>query len=146
MVQLQAFGLGRWVFTIGIVIGGAFGALVADEGYLALAGPELEVASGILQKYAGFFNRDESGIAKVLIERGIVMDEIYIVFREMDANYNTDADDVAVEYVEQIKRKGGTLKFSLAQHRQLVNLLIRVLDDGWTSGREKSAIEYLNSL
>lgn len=132
--------------AIGIVIGGALGALIADESYLALAGPELEAASGILRKYTGFFSTDEIGIAKALIERGIVMDEVYIVFREMDANYNSDADDVAIEYIEQLKQKGYMLKLALTKHQQLVNLLIRILDDGWTSGREKSAIQYLQSL
>ncbi|MDA1016877.1 MAG: hypothetical protein O3A00_20765 [Planctomycetota bacterium] len=133
--------------AVGAAVGGILGVVVADQTYIGMAGAERQQARDIVNKYAGVFGTDEDAIAKALIDRsGINMDEVHVVFLELDENYNSDADDVAYLYVNLVKQKGGSLLQALKLNTQLRNLLIRILDDGWTTGEEYKMIDYLKQL
>ena len=77
---------------------------------------------------------------------GINMDEVYSVFLELDANYSSDADDISGYYVNLVRQRGGSLLAALRLNKMLRNLLIRLLDEGWTTSEEKRTIAYLKSL
>lgn len=49
-------------------------------------------------------------------------------------------------YLEKLKRKGGPALYALKLHRPLRNLLIRILDDGWTGAGEQRTIQFLREL
>lgn len=133
--------------AVGVAIGGIFGALVGDELFVGIVGPERDAAKAILAQYTSVFYTDEAGIAKALLDRAdINMDEVYIVFVELADNYNGDADDVAYEYVGLVKQKGGAVLQALRLHETLRNLLIRLLDEGWTTDAEHQTIAYLKQL
>lgn len=91
------------------------------------------------------FNMDEAGLAKCLVAMGSNMRRVRLIFAYLDAHHNSDADDVAVEYVNLV-RKANTTAWALGADRDLVQLLIRILDDGWTSGVEQEAIDWLKGL
>ena len=67
------------------------------------------------------------------------------VFLSLDDGYNTDADDVVLEYVKIIRRDS-RLSQALRGNRALRELLIQLLDEGWTSKEEQGAIKYLKGL
>lgn len=140
-----------WTGPVGIAIaatiGGILGAVVSEETYLTIAGPEREAARSIVSKHKSWFSMDEEGLAETLLkECGVDMDQVYITFLELDRNYNGDADDVVFEYVNLLRKKGGPVLYSLRKHPELVNVLIRLLDEGWTTGEEYQMISYLKSL
>lgn len=133
--------------AVGVAVGGILGSLLAEEAYVEFAGPEREEARSILSKHTAMFSSDEEGIAKSLFKTsGINMDEVYVVFLELDSNYSGDADDVAFHYVTLVKENGGSLLHALRLHKPLQNLLIRVLDEGWTTAEEYQTIDYLKQL
>jgi BMFP domain-containing protein YqiC len=133
--------------AVGIAVGGVLGALLADEAYTGIAGPEIVETRAILSKYIGVFRADEEGIAKALITKsGINMDEVYVVFIELANNYSGDSDDVARHYVKLARQRGGALVHALRLHAPLRNLLVRILDEGWTTDGEYGAMAYLRQL
>ena len=56
------------------------------------------------------------------------------------------ADDVAELYVNLVQSKGGTALSSLKGNRPLIQRLIKVMDEGWTSSGEQKCIKFLKSL
>ena len=52
--------------AIGIAVGGMVGAIIADEAFLEIAGPEQELAKATLPKYTRMFSMNEEGLAKAL--------------------------------------------------------------------------------
>ena len=91
------------------------------------------------------FNMDEAGLAKCLAKMESNLPRVTKVMDHLDKHHNSDADDVAVLYVEEIK-KNQQMRSNLKTNPTLVNLLIKVLDEGWTSSEEKEAINWLRSL
>jgi len=91
------------------------------------------------------FNMDESGLAKALVAMGTNTGRVMDIFKHLNHNHNSDADDVAVLYVNQIKKAPSTMA-ALKSNQQLVALLIRIMDEGWTGKEEKKAIEFLKEL
>jgi hypothetical protein len=133
--------------AVGIAVGGVLGALLADQAYTGIAGPELVETRAILSKYIGIFRTDEESIARALVARsGINMDEVYAVFIELANNYSGDSDDVARHYVKLVRQRGGALVHALRLHAPLRNLLVRILDDGWTTSGEYGTMAYLREL
>ncbi len=93
------------------------------------------------------FSMDEEGLADALIEEvGTDMKKAFEVFSRLDEHHQTDVDDVAELYVDAVRRQGGPLLLALRSHATLVDLLIRSMDEGWTSAGEKSCIEFLEGL
>ena len=91
------------------------------------------------------FNMDESGLADALVAMGTNTRRVLSIFEYLNENHNSDADDVAVLYVERAKPAAATVA-AIKADRPLVALLIRIMDEGWTSAEEKKAIEYLRTL
>ena len=93
------------------------------------------------------FNMDESGLANAVYkEAGTDTVKIYNVFNRLDIHYNSDADDVAVIYVNLVKKNGGSVEQAIRADKKLIKLLIKVMDDGATIGDENKAIAYLKAL
>jgi hypothetical protein len=93
-------------------------------------------------------NFDEEGLANAIYqELGKDSDLICEVFFFLNENHTVDADDVAVYYLNKImKNKNDIRRLSLQFNKKLQNLLIRILDEGYTASDEKKCIEFLRSL
>lgn len=91
------------------------------------------------------FNMDERGLADCLAAMGTNMERVYQVFDLLSRKYNSDVDDVAVLYVNAIRRSGAVVS-ALRSRKNLVDLLVRSMSEGWTSSSEKDAIAWLKSL
>ena len=48
--------------------------------------------------------------------------------------------------MNRVRRSKGALENALRSNRDLVKVLIQVMDEGWTSAGEKDCIEYLQAL
>ena len=90
-------------------------------------------------------NMDEEGLAKAIImEHPIQMDIVYNIFYRLDNHYSSDADDVAVNYIRLVKAKHGSAEErAFKRSKKLLTLLVDVLDEGYTTGREESLTRYL---
>jgi hypothetical protein len=90
---------------------------------------------------------DEEGLANALVrEAGTNSGLTLEVFERLDEHYNSDADDVAEIYVNAVRKAGGPLEAALRSNSKLRDRLIKVMDEGWTSGGEKACIDYLKGL
>ena len=90
------------------------------------------------------FNMDEEGLAECLEAMGTNTARVFDVVEYLDDEHNSDADDVAVLYVERV-RKTPKLAAAVKADAKLKELLIRVMDEGWTSDDEKAAIAFLRA-
>lgn len=88
------------------------------------------------------FNMDEAGLADAIIAMGGNIRRVSAIFVHLDKKHNSDADDVAELYVNRLRKSPATAA-AIRADRSLVALLVRILDDGWTSAGEKAAIEFL---
>ena len=92
-------------------------------------------------------NMDEEGLAEALIkEVGEDMNRVFEVFSRLDEHHQTDVDDVSEIYIGLVRKQGGAVLEALQGNLPLINLLIRSMDEGWTSAGEKSCIEFLEGL
>lgn len=134
--------------AIGVVVGGVLGAILADEVYIEFVGSNREFVKRFLDPHTSMFSTDESAIANGLLKTfGYEMDKVYAVFQELDYAYTSDADDIALLYIKRIQAAGSsTVKMSLKTHKSLRNLLVLILDSGWTNEAESKAIFYLKNL
>ncbi|GAA3579937.1 MULTISPECIES: hypothetical protein [Marinobacter] len=133
--------------AVGVVVGGTLGAIMADQIYVEVAGPDGEFARNFIPRFTSVFGVDEEGMAKALHrEARYELGKVRSVFRELVDKYSTDADDVARYYIAQIRQTRGIAFRALQQDIGLRNLLIRILDDGWTTADEKRDIEFLQRL
>jgi len=91
------------------------------------------------------FNMDEAGLAKCLAAMETNLPRVTKVIEHLDTYHNSDADDVAVLYVQEVKKKPN-MRTALKSNPTLIKLLIKTLDEGWTSAEEKNAIDWLKLL
>lgn len=93
------------------------------------------------------FTLDEKGLAECLVAMGRNLRRVQKVFEHLNLKHNSDADDVAVLYIEKLKAApgGDDLVRFVKSRTELRQLLIRILDEGWTSPREKKIIELLKT-
>lgn len=90
---------------------------------------------------------DEAGLANALFNELCTNTvKVRAVFEELNENRRSDADDVAELYVNLLMNRGGSQVEAVARDPVLKSLLIRVLDEGWTSDGEKNCIEFIKSL
>ncbi len=94
--------------------------------------------------YSMTLNMDESGLADELASFGRNEPRLIRVFRRLDKLHNSDADDVAFEYVAKMRASGRVS--ILKAMPQLREVLIKVMDEGFTSSSEQEAIDFLKSL
>ena len=67
------------------------------------------------------------------------------MFKELERSYTSDADDVALLYVERVQPAGNpAIAQGLKLDKELQALWLRCLEEGWTSDREGRAIKYLS--
>lgn len=90
------------------------------------------------------FNMDEEGLANALLKESSRM--TLAVFARLDEQYNSDADDVAEIYVNLVRKEGGSKLAALRQNKPLIQRLIKVMDEGWTSSGENKNIQFLKHL
>ena len=88
------------------------------------------------------WDMDEEGLAECLAAMGTNTPRVRAVFEHLDARHTSDADDVAVLYVREVRKSPG-LTAAVKADKPLVDLLVRVMDDGWTTDDEKAAIAFL---
>jgi len=92
------------------------------------------------------FNMDEHGLAEALAAMGVNTRRVLSIFEHLNNKFeNSDADDVAVRYVDQVRGSPATTA-AVKKDKVLVALLIRILDEGWTTDEEKKAIAFLRAL
>jgi len=91
---------------------------------------------------------DEEGLAAYLAEMGANVRRVPAIFDHLRAMHPMDVDDVAVCYVKKMrKRPGGTDQLKrMGAESGLLPLLIKAMSEGWVSGGEKDAIEFLKKL
>ena len=89
-------------------------------------------------------NMDEEGLAKALLAED--SQTTLAVFVRLDDQYNSDADDVAEIYVNLVKAKGGAALSALKSNKPLIQRLIKVMDEGWTTSGEEECIKFLRGL
>jgi len=74
-------------------------------------------------------------------------DEARAVFERLRSAHPLDVDDVAKLYVEKLRAApDGRTILAAAKADGLHRLLMEVMEAGWTSGRERTAIDFLGSL
>lgn len=133
--------------AIGVLVGGALGALLADHAYVETAGTSDSSNRSFMDQFTGFFTgTDEVGMAQTLASEHHT-DPLFTmkVFQSLNSDYYTDSDDIALQYIKAV-RKNIKLQQALIRNNNLRELLIQVLEDGWTSAEEQKAIWYLQSL
>jgi hypothetical protein len=93
-------------------------------------------------------NMNEDGLAKALFnDVGTNTGFVQEVFERLDEHHNSDADDVPEHYVNMVRSPSGTaVQQALRQNRDLIQLLITVMDEGWTTGGEEGCIKFLRTL
>lgn len=91
------------------------------------------------------FHMDEEGLAKCLAAMESNLPRVAKVVEYLDQHHNSDADDVVVLYIREIK-KNPKMRLSLKSNPSLVRLLIKTLDEGWTTAEEKEAINWLKAI
>jgi ribosomal protein L22 len=133
--------------AVGVIVGGILGALLADHAYVETAGASDPATRQFVGRFTSFWTGvDETGMAKALAnEHRMNPTFVQRVFVSLNNDYNTDADDIALEYVRLVRQDSG-LQQSLRANKGLRDLLIQLMDDGWTSGEEQDAIRYLRGL
>jgi hypothetical protein len=88
------------------------------------------------------FSMDEDGLANCLAAMETNFPRVRRIVAYLDRHHNTDADDVAVRYVRAIRMRPHVCS-ALKADRELVELLIKTMRQGWTSGQEHEAINWL---
>ena len=133
--------------AIGVLVGGALGALLADHAYVETVGVGDPATRQFIDRFTSFWTgTDESGIAQALAREYSGNAAFTMrVFQSLDKDYNSDADDTALEYVKIARNNPSVLQL-LAANSQLRQLLIRLLDEGWTTSEETNAINFLRGL
>ena len=91
------------------------------------------------------FSLDEDGLAKSLAAMGTNTRRVKAIFEYLNKKHNSDADDVAEIYVGAVKASPATLA-AIKADKPLVDLLVRILAEGWTTEGEKKAIAFLKAL
>jgi len=134
--------------AIGVLIGGALGAVLADQIYIEVVGVDGEFAKSFVSRFTSVTQTNESAMAKALVDEcSFELNKVLQVFIQLDDKYTTDADDVALLYVESIRKNTGLPTYAaLKNNVELQEYLIYLLDSGWTDQREYNAIGFLKSL
>lgn len=131
---------------VGIVVGGILGALLADHVYVQAAGTADPRTRGFVARFTSFWaGVDEAGMAVALAsEYASNLDFVLQVMLALEADYSTDADDVAYEYVLCIRARPA-LAQAVKLHQPLCDELIEAMDAGYTTATEVQAIAWLKA-
>lgn len=131
----------------GVIIGGILGAIMADQVYVEVTGPDGDFARGFLPRYTSVIGVDEEGIATSLFrDVRYELSKVKSVFVQLWDKYSTDADDVAILYLKKVRNSNGPTYQALKQDIGLRNLLIDILDSGWTGREEEEYMKFLRTM
>ena len=92
-------------------------------------------------------NFDEAGLADAIYRR-LRTDtrKIYRVFDRLYQYHTVDSDDVAEIYVNKLRAMPSSpITRAVRGDRRLSRFLIKILDEGWTSGGEHACIDFLKT-
>jgi len=90
---------------------------------------------------------DEEGLANALYkEHGSEAAKVHAVFKELNENRNSDADDVAEIYVRLLMKHKGHALDVVKHNPKLRDLLAEVMKKGWTTAGEQECIDFLKNL
>ncbi len=91
------------------------------------------------------FNFDEEGMADAIFDKlGTNTGKIYKAFWRLNEYHTVDADDVAHYYVSRLRKNPGhKVTRAVVGDGKVVDILIKVLDEGWTTGDEQACIDFL---
>jgi uncharacterized protein (TIGR02594 family) len=103
-------------------------------------------ASAFVEKFVSMMTMDEEGLAQALYGKGKDVKLVTAVFKLLDDKYNSDADDVAVEYVQLVKSRAGAPLEMLKREGPLRELIVQILASGVMATDELKAIQYLRGL
>ena len=119
-----------------------------DQAYIELTGPRENAVRRFLPRFTHMFHVDEDAMARALVsELRIDMDAVFAVFSELEGSYTSDADDVALLYVRGVRTSGSPqIVHALSLHKALRQLLVDVMEAGWTGDDERAAIRYVQDL
>lgn len=133
--------------AIGVIVGGVLGSMLADHAYVEAAGTSDPATRSFVARFTGFWSGvDEEGMARALAsEHRSNAAFVHRVFVSLNNDYSTDADDVALAYVE-IARRDNAVSQTIRSNRNLRDYLIQLMTEGWTSTEEQRAIAYLRGL
>jgi hypothetical protein len=94
------------------------------------------------------FNMDEQGLGNALAGMGSNVERIFKVFKRLADKNGSDADDVAVYFMRKLQNPAGQqlLRKFVTVKPGLIDLLITVLDEGWTTAEEQKFIDQLKAL
>lgn len=110
--------------------------------------PEFVINRFRLGGWGMTFNMDEKGLAKALADMGPNADRLLPIFERLDSAHKGDSDDVVMHYLQRLRATGreSVLRTMAKVKPELIRVLIKILDDGWTTAEEKAAIEGLRKL
>ena len=91
---------------------------------------------------------DEAGLAKAIFKSfGTNTVMVHKVFTRLDNKFNSDADDVVMHYISEVKRSGGGIQLlAIKKDSKLLMLFKSILNSGWTTTSEKNALTYLTGV
>jgi hypothetical protein len=90
---------------------------------------------------------NEEGLATALVnECGPNSGQVQEVFERLYEKHSSDVDDVAELYVNMVRKKGGDTLRAMQDNYELARLLIKAMEEGWTSDGERDCINFLNNL
>ncbi len=90
---------------------------------------------------------DEKGLAQALVKMGTNMRRVRSVFERLQSAHPSDVDDVARLYVDMLRESAtGRATFAAVKADGLHQFLIDAMEEGWTSGKERRAIDTLKGL
>lgn len=131
---------------VGILVGGVLGALLADHAYVETAGTANPRTRSFVDRFTGFFTgTDETGMAEALAREHAANPAFVLdVFQALEADYTSDSDDVAYEYVS-IARRVPPLARMIKGHPALRSRLVELLEGGYTAHGERQAAQWLRA-
>ena len=112
--------------------------------YYAAHDPEFVINRFRIGGWGMTFNMDEKGLAKFCASLGNNTDRLKRIFTRLQKHHESDSDDVAVLYVEQLTdQQLGALQTT---DPTFVRLLVDLLKDGFVAGDERRAIQRLRAV
>ncbi len=101
-------------------------------------------------RWGGFgvtLSMDEKGLAQALVKMERNVPRVKSVFERLWSNHRSDVDDVAKHYVHELRttQAGREVLDLVRSDLALKQLLIKSLEKGWTTGKEREAIQILQS-
>ena len=90
---------------------------------------------------------DEKGLAKFCVSISNNPRRSKKIFDRLKSAHWSDRDDVAYEYVKRMRKTHDhTMRTIARSNRSLIELLINLMESGYTSSGERTEINYLKGL